>query len=197
MRMVAALAALLVGGTASAQPGAPPPPPAAPPPPHQYQPGYAYPVALSAEEHELLLQGEISSGAHFGGGVAAFFVGFGLGQAVQGRWADTGWIFTLGDAAAVTVFTVGLVRTFEDCTDDFGNEEDCGSNGPTLMVVGLLGGLAIRTWEIVDAISGPNDHNRRVRDLKYRMGIPVQVGVEPYVTRTRDGGATAGLTLRF
>jgi len=196
--------ALLVGGVAHAQPGAgaPPPPPTYPqpypPPPQQYQPGYGYAVGLTAEEHELLMQGEISDGARVGGGLAAFFLGFGSGQAIQGRWSDTGWIFTLGDTASTVAFAAGLVRLFDDCLDPFGNQVDCDhSDGPPLIVVGLLGALVFRTWEVIDAFSGPGEHNRRVRDLKFRMGVPVRVGVQPYVNKTHDGGATAGLTLSF
>ncbi|MBA3499447.1 MAG: hypothetical protein M4D80_38270 [Myxococcota bacterium] len=210
MRMVAALAALLViSGVAYAQPGndAPPPPtyppqpqqqPGYPPPPQQYQPGYGYQVPLTPEEHELLMDGEISSGQHIGGGVAALFLGFGVGQAVQGRWSDTGWIFTLGEAASFAVLIGGMVRTFDDCQLD--GQDNCDhSDGPPLMIAGLIGFTVFRIWEIVDAFGGPTDHNRRVRELKFRMGVPVRVGDRfmPYVNKTRDGGGVAGLQLRF
>lgn len=203
MKIVALVLVMLVG-VAQAQPGAGPPPPPPtypqqyPPPPHQYQPGYAYPAQLTPEEHELLLDGEISSGAHIGGGVAALFLGFGSGQAIQGRWSDTGWIFTVGEAASIAAMIGGVVRTVDDC--DTVDETDCDhSDGPALIVVGLVGLTVFRVWEIVDAFSGPADHNRRVRELKWRMGIPVQVGNKwsPYLNKNRDGGASAGLQLRF
>lgn len=203
MKIVALVLVMLVG-VAHAQPGAgqPPPPPTYPqqypPPPQQYQPGYAYPAQLTPEEHELLLDGEISSGAHIGGGVAALFIGFGSGQAIQGRWSDTGWIFTVGEAASIAAIIGGAVRTVDDC--DSVGETDCDhSDGPPLIIVGLIGFTVFHVWEIVDAFSGPAEHNRRVRDLKWRMGIPVQVGNKwsPYLNKTRDGGASAGLQLRF
>lgn len=207
MRMVAALVALSISGIASAQPGAgapPPPPPPTypqqyPPPPHQYQPGYAYPAGLTPEEHELLMDGEISSGQHIGGGVAALFLGFGTGQAVQGRWSDTGWIFTLGEAASFAVLIGGVVRTVDDCDLDGDDNCDDNSDGPPLIIAGLIGFTVFRIWEIVDAFSGPNEHNRRVRELKFRMGVPVRVGERfmPYLNKTRDGGAVGGLQLRF
>jgi hypothetical protein len=207
---VAGLLLLVLGGTAYAQPGAAPPPPVQqpypqpqpqqyPPPPYQYQPGYGVPI--SREEHELLLQGEISDGAHIGGGVASLFFGFGVGQAVQGRWSDKGYIFTIGEVGTFALMIAGVVRTFDDCAHDLNDgDDDCGhSDGPPLIIVGALGFSVFRIWEIVDAFSGPSDHNRRVRELKFRLGIPVQVGarVKPFVNKTRDGGATAGLTFRF
>ena len=205
----AALVLVVLSGVAQAQPGAgaPPPPPPTypqqqpqqyPPAPQQYQPGYGYPVGLTPEEHELLMDGEISSGAHFGGGLAALFLGFGSGQAIQGRWSDTGWIFTLGEAASFAALIGGVVRTVDDCNHT--GETGCDhSDGPPLIIAGLIGFTVFRIWEIVDAFGGPNDHNRRVRELKFRMGVPVRVGDRfmPYVNKTRDGGAVGGLQLRF
>jgi hypothetical protein len=94
----------------------------------------------------------------------------------------------------------GIVRTFDDCTNTLGQAETCDhSDGPPLMIVGALGATVFRIWGTIDAFSGPSDHNRRVRDLKFRLGIPVQVGQRftPYVNKTRDGGATAGISLSF
>lgn len=200
MRLVVVAAALLAGNLAHAQPGAtpPPPPPAYPPPPYQYQPGYAYPTQLTPEEHELLLDGEISDGERIGGGVAELFVGFGVGQAIQGRWGDTGWIFTLGETASFVAMMAGALRVADDCTDNLGASTDCDhSDGAPMLVVGLVGFAVFRVWGVVDAFTGPTAHNRRVRALKWRMGVPVQVGWKPYLNRTRDGGASAGLSLSF
>lgn len=201
---VVALLVLAVAGVAHAQPGAGPPPQQPqgqqqqyPPPPHHYQP-YGHPVGLTREEHELLLEGEISQGAHIGGGLAALFFGFGSGQAIQGRWSDTGWIFTLGETASLVAVIGGVARAIDDC--DTAGETSCDhSDGPPLIVVGLIGFTVFHIWEVVDAFSGPNDHNRRVRELKFRLGVPVKIGERllPYLNKTRDGGATAGLQLRF
>ena len=120
----------------------------------------------------------------------------GVGQAIQGRWGDTGWIFTLGETASFVAMIAGAVRIADDCTDDFGDSRDCDhSDGAPMMIVGALGFTVFRIWGTVDAFAGPTEHNRRVRELRWRLGMPVQVGWKPYVHRTRDGGATAGLTL--
>ncbi|HLL21334.1 MAG TPA: hypothetical protein VK427_04340 [Kofleriaceae bacterium] len=194
MRMVASVLVALVG-VADAQPGATPP---YAPPPQQYQPVHGHAQTLTPEEHDLLMQGEISDGAHLGGGVAAVFLGFGTGQAIQGRWSDTGWIFTLGESASLVALIAGAARAWDDCANEFDSSVDCDhSDGPPLMLVGGLGLVVFRVWEIVDAFGGPATHNRRVRALQFRMGMPVRVGAEPFVGKTRDGGMTAGLTLRF
>lgn len=190
--MRALVVLLVLCGTAAAQPGPQTSPPYGPPPG-----GYLVPVQLTPEEHDLLLQGEISDGAHIGGGVASLFFGFGIGQAIQGRWSDTGWIFTLGESASVAVFVAGMFRTFDDCVDDLGNDRDCDhSDGVPMMATGLVGLAVFRVWEIVDAFSGPGEHNRKVRALKWRMGVPVRIGWKPYVNQTHDT-TTAGLVLRW
>lgn len=199
MRTLAVIVALLVFvGTARAQaPGSPPPPPTYPPP-YQYQPAVSYPAPLTQEEHELLLQGEISDGAHIGGGLAALFIGYGTGQAIQGRWSDTGWIFTVGEGASTAALIYGVLELLDDCVDNLGRERDCdNSNAGAAIAVGLIGVTVFRTWGTIDAFAGPSSHNRRVRELKYRMGIPVRVGWKPYITKTRDEGAVAGLSLSF
>lgn len=187
----------------------PPPPPQQPyPPPPQQQlppPGYVpapyqyMPVQLNAEDQQLLAEGEISEGAHVGGVVANVFLGFGVGQAVQGRWSDTGWIFTLGEAASITALFVGLGQAIDDC---FASDVSCNdsNSGEGLMIAGLIGYLGFRVWSIADAVSGPSKHNRKVRELKMRLGIPQPMygqKLVPYVHKSRDGGGTAGLSFSF
>jgi hypothetical protein len=207
---------LLVTSVANAQPGQTQPGPYTPPqPPPQPQPypagqpapapqpyappayGYVPPVQvqLTQEDQELLARGEISDGEHIGGGVLAIFVGFGAGQAVQGRWGDTGWIFTLGEAATFGAMMYGLTKDLTDCF-----ETNCDSSNHTgLIVAGALGFTVLRLWETIDAFAGPASHNRRVRDLRMRLGgAPQYYGLRPYVAPPRAGdGAIAGVSLQF
>ncbi|MBS1118261.1 MAG: hypothetical protein H6Q90_489 [Deltaproteobacteria bacterium] len=173
------------------------PPPNYVPAPYQYQP--VIQVQLTAEDQQLLDQGEITNGAHLGGAAAAFFLGFGTGQIVQGRWSDTGWIFTLGETASIVSLMVGVVKVFDDC---FGSTmcHDNSTSGDGYLIAGLVGLTVFRTWEVVDAFVGPPKHNQRVRELRMRLGMPQpQYGTRltPYVNKTRDGGGTAGLSFRF
>src|SRR5689334_17740720 len=53
--------------------------------PYGYAPQQPMAVQLTVDEQWLLQRGFITDGEHLGGGLAALFVGFGVGQAVQGR----------------------------------------------------------------------------------------------------------------
>lgn len=156
------------------------------------------PVQLTPDEAQLLQKGEITDGQHIGGAAASIFLGFGIGQAVQGRYGETGWIFTVGEIASFTALIVGLSQQFDDC---FNSDSSCNDNrGEGLMIGGLVGFFAFRIWEVVDAFGGPPKHNRKIRELKMRLGMPVPMythRIVPYVNRTRDSGATAGVVFRF
>jgi hypothetical protein len=210
---LALLLVVAVGGSAFAQdPYAQPPPqpypqpqpqPAPQPPPYQGQyappPQQYVPQQLTADEHALLQQGEISDGAHVGGAVASLFFGFGVGQAVQGRYSETGWIFTIGEAASLAALIYGITEAF-DCDTNF--ETRCNNGGGGAYIAGgLIGILVFRVWEVVDAFGGPPKHNARVRQLKMRLGMPVPMYAEPklkpFVHKVRDGGQTVGLQWRF
>jgi hypothetical protein len=173
----------------------PPPQGGYAPPPQNYMP-----VQLSADDAAILQQGEISDGAHIGGAVASLFFGFGIGQAVQGRYSETGWIFTLGEAASFAALIYGVTQAFNDCFDIDNTSCDDGNNsGGVFIAGGLIGILVFRVWEVVDAFGGPPKHNQRVRNIKMRLGMPIPMytKMSPYMNRTRDGGGTAGLTFRF
>src|SRR5215813_5168447 len=113
--IVGIVLAVLVSATARAQV----------PPPYAYQP--------SAQERELLEHGEITDGQKTGGGAAALFVGFGVGQAIQGRWLERGWIFTAGDLVATALTVAGPIVAFSyDCN------AACMRRGEALAVGGSL-----------------------------------------------------------
>jgi hypothetical protein len=82
------------------------------------------------------------------------------------------------------------------CDDYEGSGND--SRGITVMAVGLIGFSVLRIWESIDAFPGPANHDRRVRELRMRLGqYPGYYSMAPYITPTGDGGGTAGLSLRF
>ncbi|HUQ07062.1 MAG TPA: hypothetical protein VM261_31435 [Kofleriaceae bacterium] len=201
---VAVLALFLaLSSTALAQPGAAPPPPpqpqAQPPvyyPPPPPQPQQPQPIQLTVDEQRLLARGIISPGEHFGGALVSFFLGFGTGQAVQGRWTDIGWVFTVGEAASIAAIVIGVGNELEDCAFD----EYCDDDNDGLIAIGVIGIVGFRLWEIVDAFAGPSSHNRKVRDLHMRLGYGGQpyYSLAPYVAPVKHGdGAVAGFTLRF
>jgi hypothetical protein len=145
---------------------------------------------LDAEERAALARGEYSIGQRVGGAVAAGLVGFGSGQAIQGRWRRTGWIFSAAEPAALAVGIIGLWQ----CPD-----EGCSGLSQAAALTGFLGFIGLRAWGFFDAVIAPGNHNRRLQRLRVRAGIPEYArGVTPYLLPAAHGeGATAGLTLRF
>lgn len=172
--------------------GQPPPPGYGPPPPYGYQPA---PVVLTPEEQRLLAEGEMDIVQHAGGGALAFFIGFGTGHIVQGRWGEIGWVFTLGDVASYAAIIVGA-REF--CLDRADGTPCDNTRAGTLLAVGVLGLIGFHVWETLDAFIVPGERNRRVRTLRARLGLPPQQNASLFLAPPRDGdGAIGGLTLRF
>jgi hypothetical protein len=200
MRAPAVAAACVVvvslAGVAAAQPGRTPVGPPIPPP-YTYQPAPPSPQ-LTQDEIELLADGEITDGQHIGGGVASLFLGFGIGHAVQGRWSSRGWIFTLGESASVGLLIYGFAQN--DCFLAIGHSCSDDDDGVGEAIVGLVAFSVFRVWEIIDAFAAPPNHNRRVRELRMRLGYPPPAygGLQPYVVPSAGGdGAVGGVTLRF
>lgn len=145
---------------------------------------------LDPEERAALARGEYTVGERVGGAFAAGLLGFGSGQAIQGRWEEGGWIFSVGEPAALTVGIVGLAM----CPD-----EGCSGLGQVMAVSGFVGFAGLRLWGFFDSILVPNAHNKRLPRLRARAGIPEYArGLTPFVVPAARGeGATVGLTLRF
>lgn len=234
--LAAALVVSLISGTVMAQPGAmppdpqpapqPPPPPqgpyAQPPPytapygqpptpygypqPYYPGPGYGPPIRLSPEDQDLLASGEITDGQVLGGVLANVFIGFGIGQAIQGRWSERGWIFTLGETGSIALMIAGAVEIAgSHCDTELGGcrSNNTSDSGAGLLVAGLVAYGVFYVWGIVDAAVGPSDHNLRVRELRARVGyrpMGAYGKVMPYVApHTVDDHTawTAGVKLRF
>jgi hypothetical protein len=161
------------------------PPGATVPTPEQY--------TLSDDDRGVLADGEITSQQKIGAAIVDVMVGYGVGQAIEGRWRETGWQLAIGDAAFGSVFMLGLMAA------SLSHEEPCrgpGCAGPQIhtnaaMIIGLVGLGLVRTGGAIDAVVGANDHNRRVRELRAR------VSKAPYLSSSSGNGVVAGLDLRF
>ncbi len=194
----------VVSSVALAQPGGYAPPPPAPQPyaPQPYAPQpYAYQpvqVQLTPEEADILDRGPINDGAHIGGGLISLFFGFGIGQAVQGRYGDTGWIFTVGELGSLTLMIYGMSQLFNDCYD-YGYDRSCNNNtGGTSLIIGALALTGFRIWEVVDAFAAPASHNRRYKDIQMRVNgyAPPRWGLFSGRTMDRQASVT-GLEIKF
>lgn len=147
------------------------------------------PIYLDEEDRRILRIGEISQAQYvFGGIIGTYPVGFGVGHAIQGRYSDKGWIFTVGEIGSIVVLMSGV----GDCMSSISNRYD-GCNGG-LLFLGAAGFVGFRIWEIVDVWAAPPEINRRYRELKQRM--PPGVSVRPLLGPTKDG-AVAGIRVIF
>src|SRR5262245_38344217 len=134
----------------------------------------------------------IEQDQHVGGSLAGFLFGFGLGQAMQGRWHDRGWLFTVGDGAAMSALMVGAFGQM-GC---YGLTED-GRTRCTVASVAAIAGFSslmiLRVWQTVDAVYVPYDYNRRILRARAKLRF-----AGPYLAPPQSGdGATAGLVLTF
>ena len=195
MRTLGALALVAaMSSSAFAQPGVP-----------TYEPRAVMQVRLTVDEQFLMERGYISTNEHIGGGLAAAVFGFGVGQAIQRRWADRGWIFTVADGIAGFVFLYGFFKLL-GCTTFFAHDPDssatCADEDTYAAMIagGLIGGAAIRVWQVADAFIVPVRHNARLTALRERLGLGMPLSIAPYVVPVRSesgAGGVAGIAVRF
>jgi hypothetical protein len=87
------------------------------------------------------------------GGITGSFLGLGAGHAIQGRFFDKGWIFTIGE---VTSFAFIIASSVDSTPCDPADPPHSGCMGggwPNPYWVLVLGGLHI--WEIIDVWAAP------------------------------------------
>lgn len=143
-------------------------------------------TALTAEEHEILDRGEVSTTAYVVGGVLGTWpLGFGIGHAIQGRYIEKGWIFTLGEVGSGLIFISGLASCINQNL-----YSGCTNNG--VITAGLVGFIGFRVWEIIDLWVGPPLINRRYHALQEQKGL----AFVPMIAPTKDG-LLAGFEFRF
>lgn len=137
---------------------------------------------LSEDERRILDIGLISDTRYIIGGILGTYpIGLGLGHAVQGRYMDRGWIFTVGELASLAVLISGLSSSL---SDSFEGRESSSGNGA--LVLGLIGYVGFRVFEIIDVWATPIEHNRRYRAIKARQDTTAQM--DGFLAPTQDGG---------
>jgi hypothetical protein len=156
-------------------------------------------LQLTEEDQELLARGEVADAQWLAGGVLSVFVSFGVGQAVQGRWGERGWIFTVGETASIVAMIAGAA----DGLDCAAGDPHCNNRGAVGLVAGgAIGFTVFYLWGVIDAFAAPPAQNARIRELRYRLGLPQQpqgYTLAPFVSPAHSRGDTtvAGLQLRF
>jgi hypothetical protein len=133
-------------------------------------------------------------GNYIAGGIVGTVVGFGIGHGIQGRWSDGGWIFTVGDTAALGTYIAGLVIIVSDTNVDgsgpFVFTDGAPGHGVALAVIGAIAYLGIHIWEIVDIWTGARPF------VKPREPAAVGPAVSFAPVPLDDGGALS-MVLRF
>lgn len=93
-----------------------------------------------------------------GGTLTGMVVGFGSGHAIQGRYKEKGWIFTLGEGVAIG----GMIASASQCETTQAETQVGGTAiqtqvnrecGGALPLVSLLGFVGMRLWQVIDLIS--------------------------------------------
>ncbi|MFV3409919.1 hypothetical protein ACNH6C_15025 [Bdellovibrio bacteriovorus] len=156
--------------------------------------GISY-ASLSENDRTILERGEISQTRYVVGGILATYpLGLGIGHAVQGRYMEKGWIFTVGELASIAVFAAGM----GDCVASTwsSNNDNCNGSGG-LLFAGAFAYVGFRIWEAVDAWATPPEQNRRYRELKSRLPASEDtITFEPGFMPLAGGGAL-GLRVTF
>jgi len=153
------------------------------------------PLTLTADEEQLLDEGMITGDRIAGGVVLSIFVPFGAGQAVEGRWGNTGYLFAVGDALWIS----GLVGIVANHGQDCGELSTHCNGWDKLVPFDILLMTVVKTLEIVDASVGPGKHNRRVKAVRSKLGQPLddEARVIPFIVPTDHSGGVAGVSFRF
>ncbi len=152
---------------------------------------------LTESERKILARGEYDRGEIIGGGILGSTLGLGLGHAVQGKYEQTGGIYTAGELGSfvATAAGVGLCAA----TREHDEGELIPESAECVLIVGISGAVvwsAFRIAELIDVWAHPLVHNQRFRKLKARTERDApEVSLE-VLPRGRDG-ATVGLAVRF
>jgi hypothetical protein len=137
----------------------------------------------------------VSMKSYVTGGVTGTVFGLGIGHAVVGEYKSTGWIFTVGEAAALGVFIGGLASADETRID--GEDKLQASTAEKIMIVaGGLVYLGLRVWEVIDVWTRPElapDRAGHAAEPQSLAKLP-RLMVLPLAT---DSGPAVGATLRF
>jgi hypothetical protein len=158
---------------------------------------------LSADEREVLDNGRISKGQYIAGGIVGTVVGFGLGQAIEGRYMPLGLVFTLGEIGSAFLLASGLANCVDNSVFNYSassTRNACDNN--SAFTVGLIGLVGLHIWEIVDVWASPVKINNRYDRLRAHTNLSSTQFFFTPVNHLASNGAQAtggmlGVQFRF
>lgn len=112
---------------------------------------------------------KITHERYVGGAVASIFLGFGIGQAIQGRYKESGWIFTVAELGALgliggAMFMVKDIYAIPRMTATQLSGE-LGFAGLALAGLGAVAWAGFRAWEVMDTWVIPVQQDRVAADI--------------------------------
>ncbi|MFK8139132.1 MAG: hypothetical protein AB8E15_12290 [Bdellovibrionales bacterium] len=131
---------------------------------------------LSPEDQSILMNGRIGPASWVTGPLASYLIGFGSGQAIQGRFNSDGLKFAVMDGVSVAV----VLFTSVQCLESLGN---CDGSLGTITLAATV--LAIsRLWQLGDSVFSPIYYNKRFDYLK-RLEED-SVAIVPYLDSSKE-----------
>jgi hypothetical protein len=149
---------------------------------------YAFADSPSGSASEPTSDEHIGVARYVVGGILGVYPGFGIGHAVEGRYKERGWIFTVGEGVSALFVAIGGV----DCVvnDALSGQSNCNSG---LLELGVIGFFGFKIWEIVDVWAIPPSRHM-ISGVEKPKPYEVTFGVIP---PRREQPALVALNLRF
>jgi proteasome assembly chaperone (PAC2) family protein len=159
-------------------------------------------ILLTEDDERILKIGHISKSRYVIGGIIGTYpIGFGVGHAIQNRWSDNGWIFTAGEVGSVILVAAGAMKCIDKISQSQGG---CtGTDGGTLLTIGIVGFVGFRIWEILDVWIAPDSINRKHKlieekleeKIKEKKAVKTSLDIRPILDPS--GSVGAGLVFSF
>ncbi len=155
-------------------------------------------VYSGVSDAAALKYGKMTQGQYVTGGIVGSSVGFGIGHAIQGRYGDRGWIFTLGKSVGLGLSIAGVAGLSDsNCLNN--DDIECESDDLTLTGVGYAMMIGVHIWEVVDVwIRGKNLRQRNLELSKSSVRNSFNFAFVPTMNSNKKiDGLGAGLSFNF
>jgi hypothetical protein len=91
---------------------------------------------------------------YYRGALIGTFIGFGVGHALQGRYKEIGWVFTVGELTSLAAAFAGVIWANTESAHDYAiNKEPhmyIPVGGLALLIASVIVFGSFRIWDIID-----------------------------------------------